>query len=137
NLDKGKGLAVKTGEAKDSEEKLVRIEIGQEVIRAGNNTISLTLLEGGWIAFDQLKLSSVKPVSLKRPSQAIVKQVEAATYEREGAKGNYQPLLIETLHLSGEPVLKLKLDGKEIFSKIITGGTYLLEAPMPAVDSPV
>lgn len=136
-LDGGSGLALGTGEAQEKAEQLIRIDVDPEIIRPGNNTVTFTLLEGGWIAFDQVKLVSDKPIRPTSPSHAIIKSVEAADYEREEGNVKYQPLLIGTLHLEGEPKLKVILDGKEIFSKTIIDGTYIFEAPMPPVESSV
>ena len=48
-----------------------------------------------------------------------------------------QPLLIDVEHLSGNPDLTVKLDGKRIFSSKLDTARYMFEAPMPAVKKMV
>lgn len=135
NPEKGKGSVLETGKAQKSQEQLIPIEIKGSLLKEGNNEVTITVLEGGWIAFDQIKFSSDEPVILEKPSRAIVKNVKAAQYTRQRNNTEYQPLLVEVLYLEDEPEIKVLLDEKEIFSKNIISGTYIFEAPMPAVDT--
>jgi len=120
-------------ESVDSSEYLVEIPIPDGLIKKGGNEINLTVLEGSWLKFDQLKLEGPGSVSLKEYGSVYLRGVEAANYELENERGRVQPLLIDIEHLSGTPALIVKLDGEEIFSEIVEANRYIFETPMPGV----
>ncbi len=132
-LKKGIGQALLSGSAGSDQEQLISIPIPKDLIKNGFNEIEITILEGAWIAFDQIKLSASEHVSLRNSSDILLKSNGAADYEIQIEENQFQPLLIELIHLRSEPNLKVLLDDKDIFNKIILEGTYNLEVPMPSV----
>ena len=132
-LKKGSGQALHTGTAGHNQEQLVSIPISEGIIKNGFNEIEITILEGAWIAFDQIKLTASHPVILRKPSEILLRSVSAADYEIEIEANHFQPLLVELTHLRSNPNLKVLLDDKEIFNKEILEGTYTLEVPIPSV----
>ncbi|MGS2762853.1 GH92 family glycosyl hydrolase [Sinomicrobium sp. M5D2P9] len=136
-LKKGTGMALTKGQTPPSSEQSLDIDIPEDILREGNNEISFSVTEGGWIAFDQVKLIATKPVELQKPGSLIIKSVKPAAYERLKDSKSYQPLLVRLLRLEGEPELEFKLDRKPVFSKTITKDTYELEIPMPSVKNMV
>jgi len=132
-LKNGIAQALNSGIAGSDQEQLISIPIPKELIKNGFNEIEITILEGAWIAFDQLKLSASQPVSISSTSDILLKSIRAADYEIQIEENQFQPLLVHLTHLSAQPNLKVLLDGKEIFNTIILEGTYILEAPMPSV----
>lgn len=134
NVYKGSGKALMLGKAGKDQEQLIPIEIKGEYLKKGNNVISLSILEGGWVAYDQIKLSSKRPLATIKPNKALIQNVEPANYEREIDGNSYQPLLIMASHLEGEPEISVLLNEEIIMSKSISSGTYILEAPMPQVQ---
>ncbi len=125
------------GEIADSSEYLIEIDLENELMQAGGNEINLTILEGSWLKFDQVKLEGPGNVRLTENKSVYLRRVEAAGYEIETAHGSAQALLVDVEHLRGKPELSVKLDGKEIFSAFAESGRYTFEAPMPAVESQV
>ncbi len=132
-LKNGSGKAIHSGIAGADQEQLVTIPIPEKLIKNGFNEIEITILEGGWIAFDQIKLTNSLPVAIKNSSDILLRAVNAANYEIQNEDNRFQPLLIDLTHLSSEPNLKVVLDGIEIFNKLIIDGDYILESPMPSV----
>ncbi|WP_346855584.1 GH92 family glycosyl hydrolase [uncultured Draconibacterium sp.] len=122
-----------TGEIPDSSEYLLEIPVPNELMRTGGNEISLTILRGSWLKFDQLKMEGPANVHLTQNKEVYLRSVEAAAYEIETENGTAQPLLVDVEHLSGQPKLKVLLDGASIFSETVEAGRYMFEAPMPAV----
>lgn len=121
----------------DSSEYLIEIPVPKGLIIEGGNEINLTTLEGSWLKFDQVKLEGPGSTRLTENSQVFLRSVKPADYEIEIKKGKAQPLLVDVEHLSGEPELKVMVDGKEIFTETVETGRYMFEAPMPEVISPV
>lgn len=116
-------------------EYLIEIPLLNGSIVTGGNEINLTVLEGSWLRFDQIKLEGPQGVSLTDNQHAFLRGVEAAPYEIEHAGNRNQPLLVDVEHQNGMPDLKVVLDGKTIFSETLEKGRYVFEAPMPPVQS--
>jgi len=112
-------------------EYLIEIPLENDWMKAGGNEINLTILEGSWLKFDQIRMEGPGNTRLDENRKIYLRGVEAADYELE----DMQPLLVDIEHLSGKPELLVKLDGNEILREIIETKRYTLEAPMPAVES--
>lgn len=106
------------------------------LLKQGGNEIQLTSLDGSWVVFDQLKLEAATKITLSKPAPVFIRSVKPADYELSlpNSKEQFQPLLVDLQELSGQPDLTVKLDGREIFTKIIDTGRFVLEVPMPAVS---
>jgi predicted alpha-1,2-mannosidase len=116
---------------------LLRIEIplAAGLIREGGNEINLSILEGSWLTFDDIRLEGPAKARLQDIHPAVfVRNVEAAAYVASTPDGSAaQPLLVDVEHLSGSPTLTVRLDGKTIIAQTIEKGRHILEAPMPVV----
>ncbi len=121
------------GEIPDSSEFLIEIPLMNNLMRTGGNEINLTILEGSWLKFDQVKLEGPADVYLTENKGVYLRSVSEANYEIETENGSAQPLLVDLEQLDGKPELIVKLDNEEIFNETIETGRYILEAPMPAV----
>ncbi|MFV0396533.1 MAG: polysaccharide lyase family protein, partial [Bacteroidales bacterium] len=110
------------------------IKIKPEVLRKGGNCITLSVLEGSWILFDHVRLEGPGGVKLTQPTQAFVRNVEAAAYSINKDGELFQPLIVDVEHLEGTPNLTVELDGMEIFEEKLDTARYQFEAPMPAVE---
>ncbi len=126
-----------TGDLSAATPKTVEIPIDNDVIKLGGNKITITVVQGSWIMFDQVKLVGPEDVVLTKPNQLFVKNVGPADYELDMDGRKMQPLLVNTEYLKGTPKLSVELDNKIIFSEVLEKGHYELEAPMPAVTTPV
>lgn len=135
-LKKGKNEGVLKGNIIDSQEQKIEIDLNSELIKKGGNEIQLTSLEGSWLVFDQIKLEAPKRTKLANAENVFISDIKPANYELLEDGDKIQPLLLELNHLEGSPNLKVKLDGKKIFEKIIEHGKQYLEVPMSAVNSP-
>ncbi|MEO6283123.1 MAG: GH92 family glycosyl hydrolase [Dyadobacter sp.] len=118
-------------------EQLVKIDIPADLIKTGINEIVMTTLQGGWLAFDQVKLDGPAQATLAAPGKVLLRNVKAAEYEVNVDGSLVQPLLVDVTQLKGQPILEVKLDGNLILTEKIEQGRYTLEAPMPAVSQPV
>lgn len=122
-----------TGNIADAKECVLRIPIEPDRIRTGGNCITLTVLEGSWVAFDHVSLEGPNGVKLTPQQKAFIRDIRPADYEVATSNGHAQPLLIDLEHLDGAPRLTVELDKKQIFSTVLDTARYVLEAPMPAV----
>lgn len=120
----------------EQSEQLLSIPINPETLKKGGNIVNITVLEGSWIVFDQIKLEGPSNLKVKQAKDAFVRSVKVAPYEIEIEGKNFQPLLVDVEHLSGTPELAVLLDGNTIFKKTLENGRYDFEAPMPHVNSP-
>lgn len=112
------------------------IPIRPGTIREGGNCITLSVLEGSWILFDDIRLEGPGHAKLIAPDKVFVRDISPASYEIKENGESYQPLLVDVEHLKGNPRLTVELDGNEILSTQIDTARYQMEAPMPAVASP-
>ncbi len=121
-----------TGNLRNATQKAIEISIDKGVIKKGGNRITIEVLEGSWILFDDILLTG-NSLKIEKPNKAFVCNVKAANYELfvDGKKA--QPLLINVEHLKGMPVISVELDGQIIFKEKLEKGNYEFEAPMPAV----
>jgi len=133
-LKKGSGKALILGKVDKTEEQLITIDISEDLLKEGFNEIEMTILNGSWIVFDQIKLSSDSLVKIQKPKDILLKSIILSSYEIQKGHQRFQPLLVDITHLQGSPVLKVILDSKVILEQNIEKGTYLLEALMPAVS---
>ncbi|MDQ2863285.1 MAG: glycoside hydrolase family 92 protein, partial [Bacteroidota bacterium] len=124
-----------TGNLSSATPETVEVSIAQNVIREGGNQITITVLRGSWILFDQVSLEGPAGVILAKPKQMFVRNAMPATYELNNGGQSMQPLLIDAEYLQGNPKLSVELDGKTIFNETLEKGRYVLEAPMPAVTN--
>lgn len=115
-------------------EQLLKIDIPSDLIKTGANEIVMTSLEGGWLAFDQIKLEGPQSTKLAVPGDILIRDVKAADYQISKNGAFFQPLLVDLSHIKGNPKIQVKLDGQVILNQYIEQDRYILEAPMPAVS---
>jgi len=120
------------GDTGKSSEYLIEIPIPEGLIAKGGNEINMTILQGSWLLFDQIKLEGPDEVLLSKNEQVYIRNVRAAEYEVTDK--NVQPLLVDVEHLSGKPELKVLLDNEEILTTTIEMSRYIFEAGMPSVS---
>jgi predicted alpha-1,2-mannosidase len=120
---------------KEGSEYLVVLKIPNGLLTEGGNEINLSIIDGSWLKFDQVKLEGPQQVTLTENKQTFVRNVKPADYEIKTESGISQPLLVDVEYLSGQPKLKVVIDGADIFSETLETGRYIFEVPMPSVDS--
>ncbi len=121
-----------TGNLSDATPKKIEIPIKSGVLQKGGNRISITVLQGSWIMFDQVRLEGSN-TPLVKPSGIFIKNVEPAKYQLTINKKEIQPLLVTVQHLDGVHNLSVEIDGKPVFNEDVESGLYEFEVPMPAV----
>lgn len=112
------------------------IPIESGTIREGGNCITLSVLEGSWVLFDNIRLEAPQGTALVTPGELFIRNIQPANYEINNNEKKYQPLLVDVEHLEDSPVLSVQLDGKKIYSEKLDTARYQIEVPMPAVTSP-
>jgi predicted alpha-1,2-mannosidase len=115
--------------------KTIEIPLTASNLKQGGNKVSITVLQGSWIMFDQVALEGPAETTLQLPGQLYVGNVKPADYELAESGKRTQPLIINVRHLKNQPKLSVLLDGKAIFNQVVETGAYEFEAPMPAVAS--
>ncbi|MCF0057980.1 GH92 family glycosyl hydrolase [Dyadobacter sp. CY356] len=131
-LNKGSGFKDPDHFTANPKEQLVKINIPSDLIKTGANEIVMTSLEGGWLAFDQIKLDGPNLTKLTLPGDILIRNIKTADYEINKNGKLFQPLLIDLSHIKGTPRMLVKLDGQTILNQIIEQDRYI-EAPMPSV----
>ena len=133
-LPKGSGKSI-DGDYSQIKPHTIEIPLNSGVIRKGSNSIALTSLEGSWILFDDIRLMGPDNTELNEVNKSVyLRDVKAADFQTTSPVA--QPLLVDIEHLSGHPLLEVKVDGKKILEQRLEKGRYILEAPMPVVKSP-
>ena len=133
-LPKGSGKSI-DGDYSQIKPHTIEIPLNSGVIRKGSNSIALTSLEGSWILFDDIRLMGPDNAELNEVNKSVyLRDVKAADFQTTSPVA--QPLLVDIEHLSGHPLLEVKVDGKKILEQRLEKGRYILEAPMPDVKSP-
>ena len=123
------------GDLSNATPETIEIPINAGVIRKGGNKITITVLQGSWIMFDQVQLTGAK-CEVEKPEKVFVCKVEPANYTLSKDGQEIQPLLVNTEHLSGKSKLRVDVDNQKVFEEVVEEGNYIFEAPMPAVDAP-
>ena len=133
-LPKGSGKSI-DGDYSQIKPHTIEIPLNSGVIGKGSNSIALTSLEGSWILFDDIRLMGPDNAELNEVNKSVyLRDVKAADFQTTSPVA--QPLLVDIEHLSGHPLLEVKVDGKKILEQRLEKGRYILEAPMPVVKSP-
>jgi len=120
------------GDMSKATAKTLEIPVSASTLKKGGNTVTITILQGSWIKFDDVSLDGPAN-NLQTPGQLYVRDVKAADYELQNGATRVQPLIVNTEYLTGAPTLSVELDGKPIFKEVVEKGNYEFEAPMPAV----
>lgn len=136
-LLKGKSNGSLTGQTSESSEQTLEIPISPGTLNNGGNCVTITILEGSWIVFDDVRLEGTDGIELTENKDVFVRKVEPANYELSEKNKRIQPLLVDVEHLSGKPLLEVSLDGRSLYSARLDTGRYQLEVPMPAVTKSV
>ena len=132
---KGSTEDVLKGNLQQAQEQIIEIPIQASDLKEGGNSISISVLEGSWIVFDQVRLEGPSTLKLINNNRSVfLRNVTAATYEIEQSGKRIQPLLVDVEHLSGTPELRVNLDGENIFVTKLDTARYELEVPMLAVN---
>jgi len=124
-----------TGNLSSSTPKTIEIVLKQGVIKQGGNNVTITVLQGSWIMFDEVQMKGPN-CAIVKPANLFVRNVEAAKYTLEKDGKEIQPLLVNIEQLSEKGTVRVEVDGKEVLKEIIEKGNYVFEAPMYAVTKP-
>lgn len=132
---KGQSAEVIEGKYEHAKEQILEFPISAADLKKGGNNVTISVLEGSWIVFDQIRLEGSDGMVLaQNHEQAFLRDVSPASYELNVEGNQVQPLLVDVEHLSGRPELTVWLDKEEIFSAQLDTARYVFEAPMPAVS---
>ncbi|MEL7599563.1 MAG: GH92 family glycosyl hydrolase [Proteiniphilum sp.] len=131
---KGQSAEVLNGVTANAKEQILEFTVSSDQMKKGGNTITLSVLEGGWVVFDQIYLKGPGDTqSGVNNEQLFIRNVSPAPYELEISDKMVQPLLVDVEHISGNPTLSVILDGNSLFETMLDTARYLFEVPMPAV----
>ncbi|MFS4417254.1 GH92 family glycosyl hydrolase [Maribacter sp. 2307ULW6-5] len=132
-LENGQNEGALKGMNQGTKEQLLRIPIAPKTLKKGGNHVQLTILQGSWLVFDQIRLEAPNTTPLITPAKAFVRDVTAAPYEISRNNIHYQPLIVDIQHLEGTPKIEVALDGKVLFKEDLENGRAQYEVPMPAI----
>lgn|GEM_PF-87479 len=131
-LEKGSGNTNPVGPFTKDNERVVEFVLPNDLIKEGYNEVVITSLDGGWIAFDEIKLSGPDHVKLKPAAEALIRNIQPSRFQ---TSDNKQALLIDVIDAHNMPTMSVQLDGQEIMNQQLEVGHAIIEAPMPSVKS--
>ncbi len=134
NLPGGSGRELPEGSANGTSAYQIEIPLQSQLVQEGGNEINLTILQGSWLMFDQVKMEGPGKAVVAENDQIFIRKITPAAYEIQDREIFYQPLLVDVEHLEGTPKLEVLLDGSLIFTESVETGRYTFETPMPAVS---
>ena len=124
------------GKTTSAREQILEFPFSNSDLRKGGNVITISVIEGSWIVFDQVRLEGNGIKLTEADPNIFLRDVAAANYEITNHGVRVQPLLIDVEHVAGNPTLTVELDGTKVFEAPVDSARYIFEAPMPAVESP-
>lgn len=133
-LLKGVSNGSLTGETNQASGRILEIPVNPGIIKKGGNCVTITILEGSWVVFDDVRMEGPAGVKLVDNKEVFVRNVVPANYELTQSRKRVQPLLVDIEHLAGTPRLEVILDNQSVYSTKLDTGRYQLEVPMPAVS---
>lgn len=122
-----------TGDLSNITSRSLEIPVMANTLKKGGNQITITVLEGSWIMFDEVHLEGPQNSKIVSADRLFIRNVSPASYELDIDTKRYQPLIVDVQWLDGTSKISIELDGKEILSQMIEAGRYQLEALMPQV----
>lgn len=134
---KGAGDASAYGQVDKGREYVMRVPLDAQALRAGNNTLTITSLDGSWVLYDYLRLTApagVEAAAIER--MTAVQEVFTRPYlvRREGKL--YQPVLASVTH-AGDPVeAEVVADRGLAQGHRLVSGLQVIEGLVPAVQGP-
>jgi hypothetical protein len=138
DLPRGAGDASAHGQPDKGHEQRLVIDFPAQVLKAGNNHVTITSLEGSWVLYDQVTLSAPSGVQMGpvEPASKLL-GVHGQPYLVKRDDGRlYQPVLASVLHV-GEPVeAAVVVNGVESVRQSLEPGFKVIEALAPAVERP-
>tara|TARA_R110000868_G_scaffold76774_5_gene220528 strand:- start:15883 stop:19125 length:3243 start_codon:yes stop_codon:yes gene_type:complete len=135
-LENGLNPEALKGEISNTKEQKINIPIPANLLKKGGNHVQLTILEGSWLIFDQVRLEGPAKASLLEPKNVFIRNITPANYELDVKGKRFQPLLLDVQHLQANPKIKVMLDGQQIFEEVVEHGRSIYEVPMNAVIEP-
>ncbi|WP_285057456.1 GH92 family glycosyl hydrolase [Pedobacter ginsengisoli] len=124
------------GDLKGAREYKIEIPLSAGQLIKGGNEILMTILEGSWLVFDQVRLEGPDGTKLTAGTNIFLRSVKPAEYQLDDNGKKIQPLLVDAQLISGKPKLSVKLDGRFVFDAKLDSARYQFEVPMPAVSVP-
>ena len=90
---KGKSEKVLDGVIDEAKGQVLEIPVAASDLKIGGNIVTISVLEGGWIAFDQVRLEGPYNIKLKNThSLVFLRNVSPAKYEIKQGDSMVQPL---------------------------------------------
>ena len=117
---RGKWGKALSGDLSQAQGQTLDIPVDARKLNVNGNTVTISVLEGGWVCFDRVAFSGPEGLVLTAPDKEVyVRGVRAAGYELSANGTRTQPLLVDVERLAGNPQLTVLLDGKQIFSAAV------------------
>jgi len=133
----GAGDASIMGQPDKGREHVVTAAFGSSALQTGNNTITITTLDGSWVLYDYLSLTvpaDVEPAAIQKATQ-ITRVYADPCLVRQGDR-LYQPVLATLMHI-GDPAKASLAVGDTVSQEYsLVSGTQTIEMLTPEVDKP-
>jgi hypothetical protein len=111
------------------------VDIPENVLRQGNNSISFQTKAGCWLVFDNIRLKTKYPLTVDAPNTEIAllhaELAPALIYGKDEAL--LQPLTARVFNSGKQQRVDLLLDGRMVTSTTLRPGINLIEAAIPEI----
>jgi len=134
---KGAGDASAHGKVEKGRQHVMEVDFDAGDLKTGNNTLSITSLEGSWVLYDYLRLSVPVGVEAGAIEKATrVEGLESRPYLVRRGGRLYQPVLATVVHIGDTAEATIRIEDGPAQKHVLTWGTQAIEGLVPAVDQP-
>jgi len=134
---KGAGDASAHGEVDKGRQHLMEVAFDAGALKRGNNTLSITSLEGSWVLYDYLRLTvpnGVEPTAIENATN--VRGMDSHPYLVRRGGRLHQPVLATVVHIGDSVDATIRIEGGPEQTRRLVSGTQVIEGLVPAVDEP-
>ncbi|RQO66302.1 hypothetical protein DBR43_29185 [Pedobacter sp. KBW06] len=111
----------------------VSVEIPENWLKKGLNTIQMGMISGSWASFDDIRMEGSRGLRIEDISSSLVLSAKAASFELKQGNKRVQPLLVDIIQMDKEKAVRISIAGLPSVTKTIEKGHAIIEIPMPAV----
>jgi hypothetical protein len=133
NTPPGAGDASVFGDPAKGREAIVEVAFPSEVLKAGNNELSITTASGSWMLYDSIELQCPPGAELGSvaPGTMLLGVDVPQVWLKDGERA-VQPISVTLRHIGEGREATLRLDGAEPKALMLSNGVHTVELKAPA-----
>ncbi len=131
---RGAGDASIRSDVKNGHEHKITLKVPTNVLRRGNNLISITTLSGSWLLYDWIGLDTPSGARLGMPQGTMVRAIRTAPLLIERDDHLLQTVSVDILHLGDKGKATVTVAGAAPVEVTLESGRSTVDIPVPAVE---